>query len=260
MRYLVKVSYNGSRFYGFQYQKDARTVQDEIEQVLRRMHKKFIRIHPASRTDAGVHAIEQYFHFDSHIDIPGDKWKFALNSGLPKDILVREVREISEDYHVRYHSKGKAYRYRIYQGTDRDPFQEGLKVFYPYALDERRMRETMQYFTGTHDFTSFSSAKSEIEHKVRHIHRFDLISTEAGDDFVIIGSVFLYTMVTILVAYALEVGQSRWDGARTPERLAARDRKLVPNTAPDAGLYLERVFLDEKILGETLQEMTNTLA
>ena len=71
MRYLVKVSYNGSRFHGFQYQKDERTVQDEIEQVLRRMHKEFVRIHPASRTDAGVHAIEQYFHFDSHIGIPG---------------------------------------------------------------------------------------------------------------------------------------------------------------------------------------------
>src|SRR5699024_1263377 len=259
MRYLVKVSYNGSRFHGFQYQKDERTVQDEIEQVLRRMHKEFVRIHPASRTDAGVHAIEQYFHFDSHIGIPGDKWKFALNSGLPKDILVREVTEISDEYHVRYHSKGKAYRYRVYQGEDRNPFQDGLKAFYPYALDEQRMRETMQHFIGTHDFTSFSSAKSEIENKVRHIHRFDLIRTEDGFDFVIIGSGFLYNMVRILVAYVLEVGQGRWDGTKTPEIIGARDRKLVPKTASAEGLYLERVFLDEKALQETLLEMKNNL-
>ncbi|AKG73008.1 tRNA pseudouridine(38-40) synthase TruA [Salinicoccus halodurans] len=259
MRYLVKVSYNGSKFSGFQYQKDARTVQNEIESVLNRMHKEFVRIHPAGRTDAGVHALEQYFHFDSHIDIPGDKWKFALNSGLPEDILIHEVREIDEDYHVRFHSKGKTYRYKIYQGTNRDPFQHGLKVYYPYQVDEQKMRDAMQYFIGTHDFTSFSSAKSEIENKVRHIHRFDLIKTEEGFDFVITGSGFLYNMVRILVAYVLEVGQGRWDGGRTPEILEAKDRKHVPRTAPAEGLYLERVFLNEKALEETLQEMKNNL-
>ncbi|WP_411843292.1 tRNA pseudouridine(38-40) synthase TruA [Salinicoccus sp. HZC-1] len=259
MRYLVKVSYNGNKFYGFQYQKNARTVQDEIERVLNRMHKEFVRIHPAGRTDAGVHAVEQYFHFDSGIDIPADKWKFAMNSGLPADILVREVQRISDDYHVRFHSSGKAYRYRIYQGKDRDPFQNGLKVHYPYPLDEQKMRDAMQYFTGTHDFTSFSSAKTAIENKVRHIYRFDLIKTEDGYDFVIIGSGFLYNMVRILVAYVLEVGQGRWDGARTPEILKAKDRKRVPKTAPAEGLYLERVFLNREALEKTLEEMKNGL-
>ncbi len=259
MRYLVKVSYNGIHFYGFQYQKDARTVQDEIERVLNRMHKDFVRIHPAGRTDAGVHAIEQYFHFDSHIDIPEDKWKYAMNSGLPADIRVHGVQRISDDYHVRFHSCGKAYRYRIYQGDDKDPFQNGLKVYYPYALDEEKMRRAMGYFIGTHDFTSFSSAKTAIENKVRHIYRFDLIKTEDGYDFVIVGSGFLYNMVRILVAYVLEVGQGRWDGSKTPEILKARDRKRVPRTAPAEGLYLERVFLDEKALEDTLEEMKNNL-
>lgn len=255
MRYLAKVSYNGIKFYGFQYQKNARTVQNEIESALNRMHKEFVRIHPAGRTDAGVHAIEQYFHFDSHIDIPEDKWKFALNSGLPADILIHEVHKISEDYHVRFHSKGKAYRYRIYQDKNRDPFQNGLKVHYPYPLDEQKMREVMQYFVGVHDFTSFSSAKSEIENKIREIHRFDLIRTEDGYDFVIVGSGFLYNMVRILVAYVLEIGQGRWNGARTLEIIEAKDRKRVPKTAPAEGLYLERVFLTTASLEEALEEM-----
>lgn len=257
MRYLVKVSYNGSKFYGFQYQKKARTVQDEIERVLNRMHKKFVRIHPAGRTDAGVHATEQYVHFDSNIDIPEDKWKFAINSGLPADILIHRVQKIDDDYHVRFHSKGKAYRYRIYQGADKDPFQNGLKVYYPYSIDEHKMRDTMQYFIGTHDFTSFSSAKSEIENKVRSIHRFDLVKTEDGYDFVIVGSGFLYNMVRILVAYVLEAGQGRLDGSRIPEIMEAQDRKYVPRTAPAEGLYLERVFLSQESLEKTLEEMKN---
>lgn len=257
MRYLVKVSYNGLRFHGFQSQKKERTVQDEIEKVLKKMHKSFIRIHPAGRTDAGVHALEQYFHFDSHIELAEEKWKYAMNSGLPDDILVRAVTQINEDYHVRYHSSGKAYRYKIYQGADRNPFLDGLKVHYPYQLDEYKMKDVMQKFIGTHDFTSFSSAKAAIENKVRHIYRFDLIKTEDGYDFLIIGSGFLYNMVRILVAYVLEVGRGRWDGEKTEEIFQAKDRKRVPKTAPAEGLYLEYVFLTKNTLLNRLEEIEN---
>ncbi|WP_020006839.1 tRNA pseudouridine(38-40) synthase TruA [Salinicoccus albus] len=257
MRYLVKVSYNGRQFHGFQSQKKERTVQDEIEKALKRMHKVFIRIHPAGRTDAGVHALEQYFHFDSHIELAGEKWKYAMNSGLPDDILVKSVTQIEEDYHVRYHSHGKAYRYKIYQGEDRNPFMDGLKLHYPYPLDEYRMKEVMRKFTGTHDFTSFSSAKSAIEDKVRHIYQFDLIKTTDGYDFLIIGSGFLYNMVRILVAYVLEVGQGRWNGENTEAIIQAKDRKLVPKTAPAEGLYLECVFLTRAALSDRLEEIEN---
>ncbi|WP_342388335.1 tRNA pseudouridine(38-40) synthase TruA [Salinicoccus bachuensis] len=254
MRYLVKTSYNGAGFNGFQYQMEGRTVQGEIEKILQRMHKTSVRIHPAGRTDSGVHAREQYFHFDSGLNIPESRWQHALNSAMPDDIAIHEVRQISPDYHIRHHSQGKAYRYRIYQGDMRDPFEKGLKVYYPYELDEGRMREAMQHFIGTHDFTSFSSAKSPIENKVRHIYRFDLIKTENGYDFLIIGSGFLYNMVRILVAYVLEVGQGRWKASRTPHIIEAKDRTLVPKTAPPEGLYLERVFLDEASRNQALEK------
>ncbi|WP_434121354.1 tRNA pseudouridine(38-40) synthase TruA [Salinicoccus roseus] len=258
MRYLVRTSYNGAGFNGFQYQMEGRTVQGEIEKILQRMHKAPIRIHPAGRTDSGVHAREQYFHFDTDLNIPESKWQHALNSAMPGDIAIHEVRRISPDYHIRHHSEGKAYRYRIYQGDIRDPFEKGLKTYYPYKLDEEKMREAMQHFVGTHDFTSFSSAKSPIENKVRHIYRFDLIKTENGYDFLIIGSGFLYNMVRILVAYVLEVGQGRWEASRTPQIIEARDRTLVPKTAPPEGLYLERVFLDEASRNEALEKYNLT--
>lgn len=255
MRYLVRISYNGAGFNGFQYQMEGRTVQGEIEKIINRMHKTPVRIHPAGRTDSGVHAIEQYFHFDSELDIPVSRWQYALNSAMPEDIAVHEVTTISPDYHIRHHSRGKAYRYRIYQGSVRDPFEKGLRVHYTYDLDEVKMQEAMQHFVGIHDFTSFTSAKSPIENKVRQIYRFDLIRTEKGYDFLIIGSGFLYNMVRILVAYVLEVGQGRWDGARTPEVIAAKDRTMVPKTAPPEGLYLERVFLSDEEREAALEKL-----
>ncbi|GAA3719684.1 tRNA pseudouridine(38-40) synthase TruA [Salinicoccus jeotgali] len=255
MRYLVKISYNGSQFNGFQYQLEGRTVQGEVEKILGRMHKKPVRIHAAGRTDSGVHAREQFFHFDSDLKIPETKWQHALNSAMPDDIAIHEVQGINSAYHVRYHSHGKIYRYRIYQGAVRDPFEKGLKTYYPYAVSESKMRQAMSHFVGTHDFTSFSSAKSPIENKVRHIYGFELIKTDNGYDFLIIGSGFLYNMVRILVAYVLEVGQGRWEAEKTPAIIAAKDRTLVPKTAPAEGLYLERVFLDEKTRNEALENL-----
>ncbi|MCY1053252.1 tRNA pseudouridine synthase A, partial [Mammaliicoccus sciuri] len=107
MRMLVKTSYHGGQFMGFQIQHHERTVQYEFERILKRMHQTFVRIHPSSRTDKGVHAIEQYFHFDTPLNIKPDKWEYAFNSALPKDIHVQSVEQIDEDFHCRYDCVGK---------------------------------------------------------------------------------------------------------------------------------------------------------
>lgn len=244
MRLFVNLQYNGRFFHGFQYQHGVRTVQGEIEAVLTKMHKTFTRIHPASRTDRGVHALEQCIHFDTEIAIPVSRWKFVLNRHLPQDMLVTEVKEIPKTFHVRYNTAGKTYRYKIYTSKERNPFYIGLKTHHPHALNEDEMRQAIQPFIGTHDFTSFSSAKGTAKDKVRTITQFDLVETGDGYDFVITGSGFLYNMVRIMVAYVLEVGEGKRK-VKTLDIIRHKDRTLVPRTAPAEGLYLERIYYDK---------------
>lgn len=243
MRVLVNISYNGRDFSGFQYQHDYRTVQGTIEKQLKRMHKTFVRIHASSRTDAGVHALNQYFHFDTEIDLPPEKWKFILNRAMPKDILINDVSIAADDFHSRFDAKGKTYRYKVYTG-EKNPFYDGLKTHYPYKLDISKMKEAMAPFIGTHDFTTFSSAKAEITNKVRTITAFEVTETPDGYEFTITGTGFLYNMVRVLTAYVLECGR----GIRTPDTLnmiAANDRTVIPKTAPAEGLYLEKVWYEK---------------
>lgn len=239
MRVLISISYNGRNFSGFQYQHDYRTVQGTIEKQLTRMHKTFVRINASSRTDAGVHALQQYFHFDTTINLPPEKWKFILNNAMPNDIRVNDVRIVADDFHSRFDALDKTYRYKVYT-AEKNPFYDGLKTHYPYQLNIESMKQAMEPFIGIHDFTTFSSAKAEIKNKVREIKAFELIETDDGFEFTITGSGFLYNMVRILVAYVLEVGRGIRQ-ADTLKMIAAKDRTLIPKTAPAEGLYLEKV-------------------
>lgn len=241
MRLFVKLQYNGREFHGFQYQHDYRTVQGEIEEMLKKMHQAFIRIHPASRTDSGVHALEQCIHFDTSLNIPTERWLFILNRNLPDDILITSVTEVPETFHARYNTTGKTYRYKIYTTKDKNPFYTGLKTHHPASLNKEKMIEAMMPFIGTHDFTSFSSAKGATKSKVREITDFHLVETEDGFEFVITGSGFLYNMVRIIIAYVLEVGELKRPG-ETLDIINQKERTIVPKTAPSEGLYLERVY------------------
>lgn len=239
MRILINMSYNGKDFHGFQHQPGERTVQGEIEAILSEMHKTFTRIHPASRTDRGVHALDQYIHFDTELNIEPSKWAYILNSRLPDDIYIKSSVAVSEDFHVRYANSKKTYRYKMYTSVP-DPFKNGLAVHIHKNLDINKMNNAARQFIGTHDFTTFSSAKAVIENKERHIYRCDLETNDDTIELVITGSGFLYNMVRIIVAYLIEVGS----GARkdeTKELLEATDRTRIPRTAPAAGLYLEEI-------------------
>lgn len=248
MRILVKMSYLGTNFLGFQIQQQGRTVQQQLEKVLKRMHKTHVRIHPTSRTDRGVHALEQYFHFDTPLNISTDQWQYALNSALPDDIYIHDVRVVDNDFHCRYDCVGKRYRYRVYQGTHRDPFQYGLKAYEPRTLDYERMQEAAHHFIGTHDFTGFCSQKAEVVSKVRTLYQSEIVPTDEGFDYVVTGSGFLYNMVRVLVAFLIEVGRGKRQPEDVPRLLEAKDRKEVPFTAPAEGLYLEKVYLSPEAL------------
>lgn len=242
-RYKCIISYDGSGFSGYQVQPNKRTVQLELESVLAKMHKgKQVKVAGSGRTDAGVHAKGQVIHFDSALPIPEHKWEMALNSMLPSDISVLAVEKASESFHARFDAAGKEYRYQLHLSSKRDPFQRNFAYQYPYPLDVEAMKEASLSFYGTHDFTSFCSAKTEVVDKVRTIELIDFVRD--GDLLTLrfVGNGFLYNMVRILVGTLLEVGAGERKPSEMAEILSGKDRRLSGKTAPAHGLYLWEVF------------------
>lgn len=248
VRVLVNISYQGSQFLGFQIQNNGRTVQQQFEKILKRMHKRHIRIHPSSRTDRGVHALEQYFHFDTELNISPDQWRYAMNRALPDDVYVKDVSFVDESFHCRYDCVGKTYRYKVYQSPNKNPFECGLKNHVPESLNFEKMSQAANLFIGTHDFTGFCSQKTEVESKVRTLYESKIEKTEYGFDYVVTGSGFLYNMVRVLVAFLIGVGKGKFQPEVVPQLLIAKDRNKVPFTAPADGLYLEHIYLSPEAL------------
>ncbi|MDG4657896.1 tRNA pseudouridine(38-40) synthase TruA [Ectobacillus antri] len=240
-RIKCTISYDGTNFSGYQMQQKDRTVQFEIERALRKIHKDDIRTHASGRTDARVHAYGQVFHFDSPLAIPALGWVAALNSALPEDIAVRRVEKVHSHFHARYDVVSKEYRYKVLLNGRDNVFARNYMYRYPYRIDVSTMEAAAKHFLGTHDFTSFCSAKSDKENKVRTIHEIEI--QQNGDEllFRFVGNGFLYNMVRIMVGTLLDVGQGRRAPADIPAILEKRDRRYASKTAPGHGLYLWQV-------------------
>ena len=242
-RYKCIISYDGSGFSGYQVQPNKRTVQTELEAVLAKMHKgNPVKVSGSGRTDAGVHAKGQVIHFDSPLPIPEEKWEVALNSMLPEDISVRSVMIVDASFHARFDAVGKEYRYVLLLSSIRDPFQRNYAYRYPYQLNLATMREASKFFLGTHDFTSFCSAKTEVEDKIRIIETIDFIMEGNLLTLRFVGNGFLYNMVRILVGTLLAVGSGDMKPEEIPVILEKKDRRFAGKTAPAHGLYLWKVF------------------
>jgi tRNA pseudouridine38-40 synthase len=242
-RFKCEIAYDGSQFSGYQVQPGKRTVQLEVERALAKIHKgNPVKIFASGRTDAGVHARGQVIHFDSPLAIPEDRWVTALNSLLPKDIAVGSTEKAAEGFHSRFDANGKEYRYFIYRGKIRSPFERHYAYHYPYHLDIGAMREAAEHLLGTHDFSSFCASKTDVEDKVREIRKVRV--EEAGDmlELHFTGSGFLYNMVRILTGTLLEAGAGTREPGSIPEIISGRDRSLAGKTAPAEGLYLWKVF------------------
>jgi tRNA pseudouridine38-40 synthase len=243
IRYKCIISYDGSGFSGYQVQPKKRTVQSVIEAVLTKMHKgSSVKISASGRTDAGVHAKGQVIHFDSPLSLPVEKWELALNSMLPEDISVLSVKEADPAFHARFDANGKEYRYYLNQSPKRDPFQRNYAFHYPNPLNLEAMREASAYLLGTHDFSSFCSARTEVEDKVRTIKTIEILQDEEKVSFHFIGNGFLYNMVRILVGTLIEVGSGKRKSEEIMEILEKRDRRYAGKTAPGQGLYLWQVL------------------
>ncbi|MGV2623009.1 UNVERIFIED_CONTAM: tRNA pseudouridine(38-40) synthase TruA [Halobacillus marinus] len=243
-RMKFTLQYDGTAYAGYQVQPNGNTIQAELEKALAKIHKgETVKVTASGRTDAGVHAMGQVIHFDTPLSIPDENWKRAVNSLLPDDILITHSEAVPEDFHARYGTVGKEYRYYVWNDRDRQLFKRHHTYHVKAELDMAAMKEACRLLEGEHDFTSFCSPKTDIKgDKVRTIYEASIRKEGAEIVFLFRGSGFLYNMVRILVGTLLEVGRHEREPASIPRILAAMDRAAAGKTAPPQGLFLWEVF------------------
>lgn len=246
-RYKLTIAYDGTDYAGFQVQPNAETVQGEIETALYTMTKDtFIRIHGAGRTDAGVHAQGQVIHYDYPKELPAEGMKKALNALTSDAIAVKKAEIVSDTFHSRFLATGKKYQYRVDNKEVANPLQRHFTYHHPYKMDRKRVEQALQYFVGTHDFTSFTSAQSEIEDKVRTIHEASVQVDEETNEwtFTFRGTGFLYNMVRIIMGTLIEIADGRREPDDIPAILEAKDREKAGITLAPQGLCMVEVSYD----------------
>lgn len=240
MRYKCTVSYDGTNFHGFQTQKELRTVQFEIEDVLKIILKSNVKIHSAGRTDTGVHSVGQVFHFDTDIKMPENNMRNAINSRLPRDIYIREVEIVDKDFHARYSAKSKIYKYCIDLG-EYNPLNTNYRYYFKYTLDLDKMIQASKIFIGEHDFRSFTK-NHNLKNTIRTIYSIDFLIENKTINIYFNGNGFLHNMVRIIVAMLMEVGKGNLNICDLENILKCQDRTKAPKIAPSNGLCLEKVL------------------
>lgn len=242
MRYKAVVSYDGSRYIGWQKQPNPNTIQETIEKALSSMHHFPVSITASGRTDTGVHAVAQVFHFDSEMKIDNEHWCRALNALLPKDIRIQQVDAVSDDFHARFDVVGKRYDYLI-TSQMKNPFLENYMAKVYQDLDIDYMRECAEVFLGTHDFTTFTSNKIDPrKDRVKTISLLDIIEENGYIRIVFVGSGFLRYMVRMLAQTLIEAGKHKITKAEIKDMLEKQDKHLCRYKAVANGLYLMEVY------------------
>jgi tRNA pseudouridine38-40 synthase len=238
MSYLIKIAYDGSKFYGFQRLNEEVTVQKTLEEALSKINKSDVVVKGAGRTDRGVHANCQCVSFNLDINIDCEGLKDALNSLVKPYIYVKEVQEVKEDFHARFSVTKKRYVYKINLG-EYNPIMQDYVYQSPYELDLDLMREVSKLYLGAHDFRNFVSGERDNYDCI--IYDIDF---EIKNDILMItfeGKSFYRYMIRNLVGAMIEVARGKISLDYVKEMLESKEEKTT-FTAPANGLYLD--FID----------------
>ncbi len=240
----VCIAYNGAAYHGFQRQSNAITIQQVLEDRLRKLLKIQTAINGCSRTDTGVHAKQFFFSFHTDSSIPCDGFVKGMNALLPDDIAVLSCEDADEDFHARFSAKGKEYIYRVKNTPQRDVFTDRLALWYHGALDEQVMDKAAKLFIGEHDFAAFckAEAKEHLKSTVREVYDFSVRRENDEVIFTVSGSGFLHNMVRIMVGTLIYVSEGKRTESDILRSLETGVRETAGKTIDPRGLYLNRVF------------------
>ena len=246
------VAYDGTNYFGWQYQPDQPTVQQFIESALGTVlgHPRW-PARASSRTDAGVHALGQVVVFKTNAwRAPADRLTPALNTHLPNDIVIRSAEEVSPNFHPLAFCIGKRYRYRVYASRVADPLDGRFHWWIKHRLNVDAMREAAEMLLGKHDFAAFETSGSPRQNTVRTVRAIEIESHAYLDgrqiSIEIEADGFLYNMVRNIAGTLVVVGRQRQSPSWVHEVLVSKDRRVAGQTAPPQGLQLLEIFFADQ--------------
>lgn len=240
----LRLRYDGSRYHGWQVQKNAITVAQTMEEALAKVCGERVKLTGCGRTDAGVHALRYCANFHSGCTVPVDRLPLAVNSRLPDDIAVVDAVEVPDDFNAIGSCVKKEYVYKILNSRIPDPFLADRVCFYPQRLDISLMQAAARAFEGTHDFKAVRSEGTQTKTTVRTVY---WCRAEKDGDLItvsICANGFLYNMCRAMVGTMVYASYGKLIPEEIPALLEKRDRRLTGPTMPPQGLYLNRVWYD----------------
>lgn len=241
MRYALGVEYDGKNYCGWQRQKDVMSVQQKLEEALSIIADEPIEVVCAGRTDTGVNATNQVIHFDTTKTRKDVAWTLGVNTNLPKDIAVRWVKQVPEDFHARFSATARRYRYVINNAMFRPAILASGVSFCHHPLNDKLMHQAAQYLVGEHDFTSYRTVHCQSNSPVRTLYHCNV--TRHGD-FIVLdvkGNAFLHHMIRNIAGSLMRVGQGLESVDWINEVLMAKNRCVAGMTAAAGGLYFVAV-------------------
>ncbi len=243
-RYFIEIFYKGTHYSGFQIQQNANSVQAEVENSLQIFFKTSFSLTGSSRTDAGVHALTNFFHFDSEMLYSYKTENFNriiynLNSILPDDIVIKRIYKVNDDAHCRFDAISREYKYFIYQ--HKDPFQSDRAYYYPYKLDLNKLNEAARALFSFQDFTSFSKRNTQVHSFNCNIIKSVWTMEKSLVVYNVISNRFLRGMVKGLVGTMLKVGTGKISIDQFFEIIESKDCATANFSVPPQGLFLVNV-------------------
>lgn len=241
-RYFLEVKYKGTEYSGFQSQANANTIQAEVEKVFAILQRERVIMTGSSRTDAGVHALQNYFHFD-YSGIIHPHFVYKMNSILPSDIVISTIFSVADNCHCRFDAVSRHYHYYVYQY--KDPFLKDRAFYFPYKLDFKKMQEAATLIKDYQDFTSFSKRNTQAKTFVCEIMESDWLCKGNQLIYSVKANRFLRGMVRALVATMLQVGRNKLSIEDYKSIIQAKDCTKANFAAPAKGLFLDAVAYPE---------------
>ena len=238
MKYLINLSYNGSKYYGYQIQKNKDTVEGEIEKVLSKIFNTNINTIGASRTDKGVHALNQYCTFEVTKDLNSKKLLHSLNSLLSENVYVKSIRKVNDNFNVRYDVKRKEYIYKINMG-EYNPIESEYVYQYCKNIDKELLAIFINQFKGEHNYRSFTSDKDNGSY-IRNV----IIDYKISKKVLYLrfeSSGFLRYMIRNIVGLLLDINDSKKSICDIEDIFSKKDRTSLGRCASPVGLYLSKI-------------------